>query len=297
MKLSIILATRGRPALLRQTVERTLLNIKCPDTRLIIAVDDDDMDSIVAASELSERSRRVITSVMPREDSLGEKYNNRMSVAPADVYLAMVDYAPHVTPGFDAKILDAASVYPDGIGVVYNHMANMSFPQINAVTHRLAELMGGMYPGHFPFWFVDHWLDDVAKMIDRIVFADVEIDTSARPGTMESREPFWWATFFDAMAAKRQEIALSIINAPDFADADWRKDMLVSRFPLIEYVSQAINDHVRAMPWAKDGADPARHDERYKRIKAAAMQVVAPYVREIQRIEREQTSTQSVLAA
>lgn len=274
-KLSIILATRHRPQLLIPTIERTLANVRNPLTKLVVALDDDDIPSIVAVSELADINRRVLPSVMPREDSLGEKYNNRMSVAPADVYLVMVDYAPHVTPGFDQKILDAASVFPDGIGVVYNHMANLSFPQINAVTHKLADLMSGIYPPFYPYWFVDHHLDEIAKMIDRIVCADVWIDCSARPGTMEQREPYWWATFFDALAPMRREIALKVINSPEFQEPDWRKRMLVSRFPLIEEVSQMINDTVRSAPWSKGVGD---HDDRYRRIKQHAVEIVRPYI-------------------
>src|ERR1700752_2031883 len=119
MKLSIILATRKRPDLLPWTIDQTLRNIVLPDTKLVIAVDDDDTET----AGFVPHEPRVIWSVEPREDSLGTKYNRVLKVASAEVYLVMVDYAPHVTPGLDQKILRAAKLFPDGIGVVYNHWA------------------------------------------------------------------------------------------------------------------------------------------------------------------------------
>ncbi len=273
MSLSIILATRGRPQLLLPTVRRTLTNIKRPDTKLVIAVDADDKPTLAAHAR--GELEGTIVSVLPREDSLGEKYNNRMAVAPADVYLVMVDYAEHITPGFDQKLLDAASVFPDRIGVIYNHLANRSFPEINAVTHRMAELMGGIYPPHFSFWFVDHWLDDIARLTDRIAFCDVRIDASRRPGTMERREPYWWATFFDALWPERATIATRIIDVLE--EPAWRKRLLKERFPLSQQRSQRINNVVRGMDW--NSIDPdVDIDARYTRIKARAIEIVRPYV-------------------
>ncbi len=281
MILSIILATRGRPHLLIPTIEQTVENMRNLNTQLVVAVDDDDKATLDAFAARSW-SERVILSRHEREDSLGEKYNSRLTVAPADVYLVMVDYAPHATPGFDQKILDAASIFPDGIGVIYNHMANLLFPQINAVTHRMVELMGGIYPRHYPYWFVDHHLDVVAKMIDRYVGADVELDTSRRPGTMDAREPGWWATFFDAMAPARREIARRIIEAPDFDEPGWRKWMLVSRWDLIEEVSKRHHDIMRH---EMRGKGSTNFDERYLRIKTKAMQVMMPNARKPRLIE------------
>jgi len=274
--LTIILATRGRPHIVLPTIEQTMANVRNPDTKLIIAIDHDDAATISAAAKITDE--RVIPDVRQREDSLGEKYNNRLSIAPADVYLVMVDYAAHITEGFDQNILEAASIFPDKIGVVYNHMANLSFPEINAVTHRLVELMGGIYPAHYPYWFVDHHLDEIAHMIDRIVCADVRIDTSRRPGTMDAREPYWWATFFDCLAPVRREQAEHILSAPDFQMPEWHKRMLKTRWKnMIEEKSTRINETLRRAVWAKGIGG---YDERYLRIKAKAMQVVAPYIQE-----------------
>jgi hypothetical protein len=273
MSLTIILATRNRPELLTETVERTLPNMVYADTKLVIAIDHDDEKTIKAAAKFTDE--RVIPDVRKREDSLGEKYNNRMAVCPADVYLAMVDYAPHIIMGFDAKIQDAAQQFPDRIGAVTNRLANLSFPEINAVTHDMAKLMGGMYPGVFPYWFVDHWFGDIAQMVGRDFVADVQIDTKKRPGTMEMREPAFWGTVYDVMAPERRRIASRILAVT--RDEPWRKQMLMSAWPRIEQRSKWINDQVRSM-----GSALVAQDERYLRARAVGAAILRTRLAELE---------------
>ena len=279
MRLSIILAARARPELLKQTVARTLPNIHEPDTTLLIAVDDDDPETVAAAMEFHGKDN-VSVSVKPREDSFGGKYNRVLTEAPADVMLPMCDYAPHITPGFDTRILEAASLFPDGIGVVYNHMANLSFPDVNGVTAKFAEKMGYLYPPYFPYWFVDHWVDDIAKLIGRISFADVTLDKSKRPGTHDRREVAWWATFYNLGVVHRRNLARSIVESPDFIEPEWRKKLLMSDYHmLIEGRSKMTNDTARMTQWGKP---PEAIDDRYRRIKANAQGLLREWLPELE---------------
>jgi hypothetical protein len=280
MSLSILLTARSRPELLKWTVETTVPNIQEPDTRLVIALDHDDTrETISTAWDLGKYSG-VDVSVLGREDSLGAKVNRILTIAPADVYLHMVDYRPHLTPGFDTKILEAASLFPDGIGVVYNHMANLSFPEINAVTAGLVKHMGYFYPPYFPYWFVDHWLDDIARLIGRIAVADVKTDGSRRPGTMDRRDVAWWATFYDAAVIHRRKMAHAIINSDEFQEPEWRKKLLLSHHPLIEERSKMINDSARTTRWQMH---PEPVDDRYRRAKAAAQAALREWIPELEK--------------
>lgn len=278
--LSILLTARSRPELLRYTVDTTVPNIRDPATRLIIAADDDDTpETIAAARNLEAKYPCVEASVLPRECGLGEKVNRVLTIAPADVYLHMTDYQPHITPGFDTKIMDAASVFPDNIGVVYNHMANLSFSAIQAVTSGMVEKMGYFYPPYFPYWFVDHWLDDIARLIGRIAVADVVTDWSRRPGTHDRRDVAWWATFFDAGVVHRRQMAHAIINSDDFQEPAWRKEMLLRHHPLIEERSKMINDSARSTHWHMPPENP---DDRYRRAKSRAQSVLKGWIPELE---------------
>lgn len=273
MRLSINLTTRGRPDRMLDTVVRTLPRMALRNTRLVISVDDDDEATKQVLHQLP-KDRRIIPCIKPREDSLGEKYN-RILKYPADVYMSMADYGAAVTPGFDQRILDAAALFPDNIGCVFGPMANASFSNIYGVTHGLVKQMGWLYPPYFPFWFVDHWVDDVARLIDRISFADVQFDYSSKPPTQELRDLQFWTTVFDVCRLVRRKSAQDIIRSKDFKEPKWRKKLLLGHYPLTEFRSQSINDYIRGVADAMEagsGAGPG--GARYGRLKTKALEML-----------------------
>jgi len=266
MNLTVNLITRGRPDRLVKTLDGTLPLLEDPATTFVVSVDEDDQ----ATLDVLYSFDRIVVDCRPREDALGSKWNRGLDY-PADVYFGLADYNPVLTQGFDRKILEAASLFPDGIGVVYSNMANFSFPTGQGVTHGLVEKLGWMYPPLFPYWFVDHWIDDIAKLIDRISFADVQVNfIDAKPPTQESRELGFWATFYDMMRLMRRAQARSIIDSDDFQEPEWRKEILRRHYPLHEYRSQWINNHVRDMP---QGAHVSG-GERYDRLRAQAVEMM-----------------------
>ena len=282
MKLAINLISRGRPELLVQTVKTTLGNIRRDDTLLMVSLDEDDEESINAIVGRSGLEP-VLCCVDKREDGLGDKWNRILKAIPdADVYMPMCDDGPIITRGFDDKILEAAASIPDGIAVVQNHFENASFPGVTAVTKKLADKMGYIWPGYWPYWFCDHWLVDIAKYIDRAPFADVRVDcASNRPPTMGMREPDFWATFYDAGYLVRQELASNIILGSDFDEPMWRKEYLLKRFPIHDYYSRWINDQVRQAIAPQVGPPPPP-DERYIRLKARALKMMRDWLPELE---------------
>jgi hypothetical protein len=274
-KLTIGLATRGRPGLPSRTIGETLKHITLPDTKLVFLVDEDDTGTLSLRNKPSDpvNDPRVIWSIEPRPDALGTKYNRMMRVAPADAYLVMVDYAPHMTPGFDANVLDAASVYSDGYAIILNFYANLSFSQINAVTHKMAEKMGGIYCEFFPYWFVDHWLEEIAKRTGRGVFANVFIDCSRKQETIGYRDPAFWGAVFQYLRPEREAIVDSILNAPDFKhDLAEYKEAMRRNGTSIDHWSYLINSSLGdAQAPPGDLSDPA-----YKRLVEAACAIVKP---------------------
>ena len=274
MKLTCVLATRGRPHMLLDTLRETLRHIALPDTRIMVAADSDDHGTLAALHALANEPR-IIASVRDREDDLGSKFNRALDEAPADVYSHMVDYAPFTTPGFDRNLMDVAAKIPDNIGVINCRMPTLCFTASQGITHGLAARLGFIYPPYFPYWFVDHWVDDVARLIGRLFYVDNAMDCSRRPGTQELREPGWWATFFDLLAPMRRRQAEAIIRSDDFVSPQWQKDLLIAAFPMLEHRSRWINEKVReqdANMVSGFGAGPK--DERYARVKAHAVEMI-----------------------
>jgi hypothetical protein len=278
LKLTINLISRGRPELLLRTVRRTAENIILPSTTHMVSLDNDDptvTPELVDA--LNAVAGNILVSVRAREDSRGEKYDRALREAPADIYLPTCDYSALVTRGFDQLIVQAAQEFPDGYGMVYTEMANMSFPAYQAITAKLVKRMGYIYPSYFPFWFIDHWADDLAQMIDRIAYAPIacapEPVNNGQHKTIGMRDLEFWTWLFDAARLHRRQQALDIINAPDFIETDWRRNLLIRNFSRVEWRSYAINQHVRnevrQIEAARGGVE-SEPDERYMRIKTKA---------------------------
>lgn len=281
MKLVISLATRGRPDRLIDTVAKSVANWTDPNTYMQIQVDQDDETTVAAwesacvHNKFGKHVGEISLNIQPREDTIAQKWNRALSVL-GDVYLVAADDDPYIVPGYDTKIIEAAKRFPDGCGMVYGHLANLSFSGAVAPTRKLCELMGNkIFPEYFPYWFVDHWTDDVAKIIGRLSFAHVKTDQSKPGVTQEMREPGWWATWFDAAYLMRRKQAHDIINHPSFVGEKWHKDILLTHHPLIEVRSRMINQSVRQQnaqltQWAGN----LRPDERYNRVKQRAIEMV-----------------------
>lgn len=280
MKLTVNMMTRGRPAVIAETIARTLPNIRLKNTTLMVLIDIDDQPTIEALKQYVTTEPQVMLSIALREDTRGEKYDRALRECPADVYLPTCDYAPIMTPGFDELILDAASKFPDGIGCVYTDMANMSFPSYQAVTAKLVDLMGYIYPPWFPFWFIDHWLDDISRMTGRFAHAKVQVDSATlfTGKTIGLRDLEFWTWLYDAGRNERRRQATKIITAMEAPD--WHKALLVQNFPLHEHRSFCINQNVRnhAAQIEQDrGGVESAPDARYLRIKAKADKLFAEW--------------------
>lgn len=276
-------ATRA-PTLLLTTLSRTLPNIRDPNTKVLLAIDADDTAMIDALNGTGlPEDPRIIISVKPREDSRGEKYDRALTEAPADIYLLAVDHAPILTQNFDGMILEAASFWPDGIGVVYSPMANFSFPALQAITAKLAAKIGYLYNHEFPFWYIDHELDDLARMIDRIAYADIAVDChSLRPGkTLECRDLLFWTAYFDAARLYRRRKAMAIVGDDEFLTPKWQKEILRRNVPLIEHRSAWINNHGRA-PGLEEMRGGSPPDARYLRILERAKPILQGRIAELQ---------------
>lgn len=273
MKLVISLATRGRPAQLLDTIKRSVVNLTLPNTVVMVMVDRDDKPTLDAFTHAS-LDPRVDVVVADREDTISAKWNRALK-EPADLYLVAADDDPYITPGYDAVLLDAARRFPDGIGMVYGHMANLSFSGVVAPTAKFVEKLGHIFPEYFPYWFVDHWTDDVARIIGRISFADVRTDQSRAGKTQEMREPGWWGTWFDAAYLMRRRIAHDIIVGEDFDAPHWMKANLLTHHPLIEERSRGVNELLRQQDQHyQRWSGLSNQDARYRRVKDRAIAMV-----------------------
>jgi glycosyltransferase involved in cell wall biosynthesis len=272
MKLLISLATRNRPQKLLSTIRQSIANWTHPNTEMILQVDADDYATLGILTE-TKLDPRVKVNINKREDTIAEKWNRAMK-EPADVYMIGGDDDPVVTQGYDSKILDAEQLFPDGIGMVYGHMSNASFSSIMCPTRKWVEKLGYILPEYFPYWFCDHWIDDIGHMTGRIVHADVRSDQRKVGQTQEMREPAWWATWFDAAVMLRRQEAIGVID--HLGEDALHKARLQTNYLRVEYRSKWINDNVRAQARGLEAMASANSlkDERYLRVKEKAVALI-----------------------
>lgn len=294
MNLVISMATRGRPDQMVDTIRKSVANWTHPETIMQVQLDHDDPAPLDYLTK-QKIHERVLVNVQQREDTIADKWNRAMSI-PAQVYLVVGDDDPYVTPGYDTKILEAAKRFPDGIGMVYGGLANLSFTGSVAMTERMAKMLGYIQPPYFPYWFVDHWTDDVARMIGRISYADIRTDQSRAGKTQEFREPWWWATYFDAHYLTRYREAERIINSSYFVCDEWLKELLLANRPLVMQRSRILNEMIRqdrAMRVSSSGID--LKEPRYVRIKNKALEWIPKLLADPMMHESERAAFSAVL--
>jgi hypothetical protein len=296
MKLVISLATRGRPELLCDTIRKSVANWTNKNTVMQVQLDHDDpapYDYLIK----QKIHERVIPNVQQREDTIAAKWN-RALLLPADVYTVAADDDPYVTPGYDDKILEASKRFPDGIGMVYADLANLSFTGSLSMTSKMANMLGYIQPEYFPYWFCDHWTDDIARMIGRFTHGGFRTDQSRAGQTKEMREPDFWSTFFDACYIKRRREAKAIIDSPKFKGEKWQKDLIFSQHPLIEQRSRTLNSIVRQQSKQLAQASPVGMDlknERYMRLKKRALDMLPELFADPEMPTQEVVAFQNVL--
>lgn len=270
MKVTVCIASRGKADGLVEKVEEILAACTLPDTRVSIAFDEDDEAGIVHFD-----NPRVVWSVAARADDLGSAFNRCARQCPADLYVCGDDDRSYGPIGWDSLAAEAASKLPAGIGMVAEERADKNaLPDFLAVTEKMASVLGYLMPTHFPFWFIDTWLDEVARMAGCMVRAPITV--SMRPeGTRGMRDLAWWAEFFDRTRPLRHAEASDLLDeitggtAPPSAiwSAVMQHDgMLLARNANLRNSATAASIEAR-------GYD-AVADERYKRTRQRAEELL-----------------------
>jgi hypothetical protein len=234
MIITVTLPSRRRPALLRQALDGTASLVKDKHRVVIsLALDADDAESTEFHSLTSVKGVSVITTVEPRERSLGAKYNRAARAAPADIYLQHADDQCFKTPDWDEVLRDYAARYDGEPGLVYIGAGAGVMPGAMAVTAAFAEALGGMFPEHFPQWWHETWNDEIGWMTGRILRippseANVE-NLGGRGRTMSIRDVNFWADFFNRTRPIRAAQAQAILDAS--GDKPFRLKQLAQQAP------------------------------------------------------------------
>jgi hypothetical protein len=169
-------------------------------------------------------------------------------------------------------------------------MANASFPAMQAVTQKWVDVVGYIYNPAYPFWFIDHELDDLCRMTGRYVFSpgfQVE-HMSRRPGkTIRLRDLSFWCDYYDLAKFRRRALAHKVIDALDCPK--WQKKVMRTWHAPVEARSDWIHNSIRpnASIIEQQRGEGGEPDPGYLRAFDRARQDVKAMQREIQALYQQ----------
>ena len=128
--------------------------------------------------------------------------------------------------------------------------------------------MGGIYPEYFPYWFVDHWFQEIGKRVGREVFARVWVDCSKKQPTIGLRDQYFWGQVFGLLTPERETMAEHIMD--DMKITSHGRDILRRNWPLLDQWSWLINETLE-----KD-TPQGSGDPGYQRLVDKVLAIVNP---------------------
>lgn len=171
MKLSILVATRGRYGILKRLHSSIVDTVKCKENvELVFCADSDDRDTIMEICNLCENNRGIfVKCVFSKEIILAEKWNECWRVAGGEAFMLCDDDIVFRTKDWDSLVVNAFNKYDDKIVFVYGRDTPET-PKggTHGFLHRnWTNAIGYFVPPYFRTWYVDTWLNFVAASIDR----------------------------------------------------------------------------------------------------------------------------------
>ena len=206
--------------MLAQVFESLRINTKRKDqAALWMFVDDDDEVTlkVLAAGTLPDPGLPVHWHIGPFPGGLGEAHQTLWAATGGNskVYCISVDDAEFSTPGWDEIVHAAFDQYPDGILLAFSHdpmtADQATYPIFGGPWIRT---LGKLFPGYFPFWFDDKWVDQVGRMAGRCVKLPFTLAPIGGKGlTKRMRNVPFWTRFYQLTMSERVDNARRLLTA------------------------------------------------------------------------------------
>ena len=215
MKIGCILPVRGEPlkAMAGIEIARELATGN-HDIQYIIACDDDDYKTIGTLQLLSSATTIYIA---PKPLGYGDLWNRPIAEflgAPMDIYIPLSSDIFIAAPNWDALIVSALSkAPPQGHGLIaWNDPSVPGTANVIVYSKGWVDLTGRLFPTHFPFWFIDTWVDETYSFVSGNTIPIIkELTLTGKRGkTRRLRDlEFWWQ-YFTALRPQREADAAAI---------------------------------------------------------------------------------------
>jgi glycosyltransferase involved in cell wall biosynthesis len=294
-EISVIVATRGRPQMLAQFFDSLRETTARKDlASLWLYVDDDDKVTLEAIEKksLPDPGLPVHWHVGPQTGGLGETHQAlwKASGRSSQIYVTAVDDARFGTRSWDDIVRQTYDAYPDGVLLAFPHDP-MTADQATLPIFGWGWLntLESVYPGYFPYWFDDKWVDDIGRMVGRCVKLSVSLRPIGGKGrTKRMRNMPFWTRFFHLTLYERKESARKLIAAMHPADEAGR----TAAFAQLEQVAARLEKEKESFSDVYCVFQEERHTEltaeerqqfnpRYFRQEALAVARLLSHAREL----------------
>jgi hypothetical protein len=290
-RIAVMIPTRKRVGLLRETIASFLIATQKPDLMTLwIAIDEDDAESIAFIDGLISGGmpfslRKV---VLPRQPTLSHVWNllwQAVDDGPG-FYLGFVDDYLMLTKGWDDAMRHLLGNPPAGLGIGQITDPSHDNPEmvtIVAATAAWFNHLGYFMPPYFPFWFSDVWHDQIAVAAGLKFKLPLKVASQIdkTDATMRMRDLGFWYKVFAFLAEERLKIAKSFSAIAYGTDLSWydeqSKVLRESNQGTLSWanacgasITQMENKLASKTPWSE------RDEAHYNAVKSAVIDYLGP---------------------
>lgn len=170
-RISLLLPTRGRPALVRRFFDSVIRNTRdLSRVEAVLYVDDDDVES----HALLKPGINGRTIVGPRA-SMGRYNTTCYEESVGDVIVLVNDDMVIGTKGWDDKLIELDNSVADKIYLAYGNdlLKGGKLCTFPILSRRTCELLGDPYPLEYEGAFIDYHLFDVFKRLEKAGYSRI----------------------------------------------------------------------------------------------------------------------------
>ena len=243
-----------------------------------IRADDDDPETIAAVHRLAEIIPGAVKLfVGTRPLSLGAEINHMAANTEADTYHVINDDTWPLTRFWDACLAQHHKDNP--VFMSCWMLAGPTAPDYPIVSRQWLDANDGkLFTDHFPYWFDDRWLGDVACLLTGDLIHPLPIWLCAhKKGTQRMRDFPFWVDFFMAHHQDRIDQAQRMANKMNL-NLDIRRDRADWIHKTWEWHGDLVTN---AETIQQKNADSREPDAAYLEAKARAEAILARRVSKI----------------
>lgn len=188
MKISAIMPTRNRPENLERIFNSALDTISKPDMfEFSLRIDNDDILSLPMIEKYKDKLN-IRLDTKPRNKKMSEVWNEAWRNATGEIYQMIGDDFIYRTKNWDEEIRKLFEVSQDKIMLVFGKdgIQNGNISTHGFVHKNWTDVLGYFVPTQLNIYYVDTWVDDIARKIKRRIYKNDLLFEHMHPAAKKS---------------------------------------------------------------------------------------------------------------